>query len=149
MRKILFAVCFVALPLWLSAPLTGAQAGQAGSADSGAGREAKGQSAAYQSKVQELAAIRGELKVKQEELARLRHKWAVNKGRTPTAEEIKEFEEKRAKGPVTVEDNPFINRNSLSTPGRWRAAYYKKLAEINDDREKIKLLENELDALKQ
>jgi len=149
MKKILFAVCFVALPLWLSAGLTEAQSEQPVSADSTAGSKGKEQNAKYQALQQELKMLRDGLKVKEAELARLRHKWTVNKGRTPTADEIKTFEEKRAKGPVTVEDNPFVNQNALSSPGRWRAAYYEKLAEINRDKERAKSLEKELDALKQ
>jgi hypothetical protein len=149
MRKILFSVCFVALSFWLSAALTEAQSGQPGSADSNTVREAKDQNAKHQSLVQELDTLRDELTVKQAELANLHHKWTVNKGRMPTADEIKTFEEKRAKGPVTVEDNPFINKNPLSSPSRFRAAYFKKLAEINDDEVRVKLLEKELGALKQ
>jgi hypothetical protein len=149
MRKILFSVCFVAFPFWLSAALTEAQSGQPGSADSSTVREAKDQNAEYQSLVQELNTLRDGLAVKQAELDKLRHKWTVNKGRMPTAAEIKKFEEKRAKGPVTVEDNPFINKNPLSSPSRFRAAYFKKLAEINDDEVRVKMLEKELDALKQ
>jgi hypothetical protein len=149
MKKLLFAICFVALPLWLAATLTVAQSEQPGSAGSIAGSESKVRNAKYQSLVQELKILQDGLAVKQAELAKLRHKWTVNKGRTPTADEIKTFEEKRAKGAVKVGDNPYINKNPLSSPGRWRAAYYEKLAEINRDKERSIRLEQELDALKQ
>jgi hypothetical protein len=149
MKNLLFAICFVALPFWLVATLTEAQSVQPGSADSTAASEAKGRNAKYQSLAQELNSLHEGLAVKQAELAKLRHKWTVNKGRTPTAEEIKTFEEKRAKGAVKVEDNPYINRNPLSSPGRWRAAYYKKLDEINKDKERANRLEQELDELNQ
>ena len=92
----------------------------------------------------ELKAIQEALPGKQEELARLRHKWTVAKGRTPTAGELKEFEKKRAKGRVSVEDNPYINKNPLSTPGPARMAYYKKLEEIRKDEESIRQLEKDL-----
>jgi len=143
MKKLLFAICFVALPLWLPAGLSQAQPEQI------TGPAAKEQNAKHQALDQELKMLRDGLKVKEAELARLRHKWTVNKGRTPTADEIKTFEAKRAKGPVKVEDNPFVNNNPLSSPGRWRAAYYKKLAEVNKDKERANSLEKELDALKQ
>jgi len=149
MRKILFSVCFVALPFCLSAAPTLAQSGQPSSANSKTALEENGQNAKYQSLVKELNTLLDGLAVKEAELDKLRHKWTVNKGRMPTAEEIKTFEEKRAKGPVTVEDNPYINKNPLSSPSRFRAAYFKKLAEINDDKVRARQLEKELDALKQ
>ncbi|HBG04625.1 MAG: hypothetical protein A2075_06925 [Geobacteraceae bacterium GWC2_58_44] len=92
----------------------------------------------------ELQAIRQALPAKKQELARLYRKWSVAKGRTPTEEEIKEFEKKRAKGEATFEDNPYINKNALSTPGPARQAYYKKLAEIKKDEERVRQLEKEL-----
>jgi hypothetical protein len=143
MKKLIFAICFVALPLWLSAGLTQAQPGQT------AGTGSKERSAQYQALDQELKMLRDGIAVKEAELARLHHKWTVNKGRTPPADEVKAFEAKRAKGPVKVEDNPYINKNPLSSPGRWRAAYYEKLADVNKDKERANSLEKELDALKQ
>lgn len=147
MKNLLVAICFIALALWLSIALTEARPALAGSAGAIAGNGSKDQNEKYQSLVQELKILREGLEAKQAELARLRHKWMVNKGRTPTKEEIKAFEEKKAKGTVKVEDNPYVNRNPLSTPGRWREAYYAKLAEVNKDEERVKLLQKELDEL--
>jgi hypothetical protein len=148
MKNLLIAICFVALPLWLATTSTEAQSVQSGSADSITGSESKDGNAKYQSLVQEIKMLQEGLIVKQAELAKLRHKWTVSKGRKPTEEELKEFEEKRAKGEGKVEDNPYVNKTPLSSPARWRAAYYEKLAEITKDRERLIRLEQELDAQK-
>jgi hypothetical protein len=148
MRNLLFAICFVTLLFWLTTTMAEAQSVQPGPADSIAGSESKDPNAKYQILMQELKMLQEGLAVKQAELAKLRHKWTVNKGRTPTKEELKEFEEKRAKGVVKVEDNPYVNKSPLSSPGRWREAYYEKLAEINKDKERSICLEQEIDALK-
>jgi hypothetical protein len=92
----------------------------------------------------ELQTLRRELPAKKQELARLHRKWLVAKGRTPTEKEIKEFEEKRAKGEAKLEDNPFINKNPLSNPVPARVAYYKKLEEVQRDEGRIRQLETEL-----
>lgn len=92
----------------------------------------------------ELQTIKQALPAKKQELARLYRKWSVAKGRTPTAKEVEEFEKKRAKGKATVEDNPYINKNPLSTPGVARLAYHKKLEEVRKDEERIRQLEQDL-----
>ena len=92
----------------------------------------------------ELQTIQDALPGKKRELARLRHKWLVAKGRTPSAQEVQDFEQKRAKGATTVADNPYINRNPLSTPAYARTAYFKKLEEIKQDEERILRLEKAL-----
>jgi hypothetical protein len=91
----------------------------------------------------ELQSIKQALPAKKQELARLYRKWSVAKGRTPTAKEVEEFEKKRAKGKATFEDNPYINKNPLSTPGIARLAYHKKLEEVNKDEERIRQLEQD------
>ena len=144
MKKQLFAICVVAIAFWLRPPMTEAQAAQPGSADSVADSESKDHNTKEQSLAQELKMLREGLAIKQAELARLRHKWIVSKGRTPTEEELKIFEEKRAAGEVKAEDNPYVNKTPLSSPGRWRAAYYEKLAEINKDKDRLIRLEHEL-----
>jgi hypothetical protein len=96
---------------------------------------------------QQLEQIRKELAAKKSELARLRHRWAVAKGRTPTEKELKDYEEKKKKGKVTAADNPYVNKSALSLPGPRRAAYYRKLHEIEQDEERIRELEKELETL--
>jgi hypothetical protein len=102
----------------------------------------------------ESAKLAGELKkleeglpAKKEELARLRRKWVVVKGRTPTAKELEAFEKKRVEGEAAIEDNPFVNKSPLSSPGRYRVAYYRKLEEIRRDEMRIEQLRNEIKAL--
>ena len=92
----------------------------------------------------ELQSIKQALPAKKQELARLYRKWSIAKGRTPTAKEVEEFEKKRAKGKATFEDNPYINKNPLSTPGVARLAYHKKLEEVRKDEERIRQLELDL-----
>jgi hypothetical protein len=95
-------------------------------------------------RLRELQALRQMLPDKKKELAKLRHKYVIAKGRNPTKEEIEKFEKKRAKGDAKFEDNPYVNHNPLSTPGPSRVAYYKKLEEIKKDEERIRILESEL-----
>lgn len=85
--------------------------------------------------------------VKKQELERLQHKWAVVKGRTPTGEELQEYEKKKAEGTATSKDNPYINKSPLSSPAPARAAYYKKLEEVRQDEQKARELESQLQAL--
>lgn len=92
----------------------------------------------------ELRQLESGLPAKKAELARLHRKWVVAKGRMPTAEELKTFNEKSAEGTVKVEDNPFVNKSALSTPGRHRIAYFQKLDEIRADEKRIATLRNEL-----
>ncbi len=125
-------------------PPTASQASSSGQA-AGTGKSAK--QAEYERLQQELAALREGLSEKKKELAKIHHKWLVIKGRNPSQKELKDFEEKRKKGPVAVADNPYINRNPLSTPGRYREAYYKKQAEIKQDEEQIDRLNAEISAL--
>lgn len=96
---------------------------------------------------EELKQIEAGLAVKREELARLRRKWVVVKGRTPTAKEIEKYEEKLAKGKAKVEDNPYMNKSPLSSPGIYREAYYQKLREIRRDEERIAVLKEKLAGL--
>jgi hypothetical protein len=95
----------------------------------------------------ELEAIQKGLVGKRKDLEKLHHKWVVAKGRTPTAQEAKDFEIARAKGKVKPEDNPYVNKSALSTPGRARAAYHKMLDEVRADEEKIHQLEKDLNAI--
>jgi len=92
----------------------------------------------------ELMSLRAGLAAKKKELDRLHHKWSVVKGRTPTEEEVEEFEKKRAKGKATFKDNPYVNKKPLSSPGPARIAYFKKLEEVRRDEEKLRQLEQEL-----
>ena len=96
---------------------------------------------------QELKTLQERLAVKKKELARLHHKWSVAKGRTPSEKEIEEFEEKRAQGKATYKDNPYVNKNALSSPVPARVAYFKKLEEVRKDEERIRQLEQELQRL--
>jgi hypothetical protein len=97
---------------------------------------------------EELKKLQDGLPAKKKELARLHRKWVVVKGRMPTADELKKFEEKQADGEVKIEDNPYVNNNPLSSPGRHREAYYRKLYEIRNDEERIAALQDRLNALK-
>jgi hypothetical protein len=138
MRLLLFAICIVAIATWLSPTLTEAQPGS----------ESKDGNAKYESLAREVKMLQESLAVKQAELSKLRHKWTVSKGRTPTKEELIKFEENRAKGEVKIGDNPYVNKTPLSSPARSRSAYYEKLAETNKVKEKLTRLEQELAALK-
>ena len=97
---------------------------------------------------QELKGLQARLAAKKKELARLYHKWSVAKGRTPTKEEIEEFEKKRAAGKATFKDNPYVSKNPLSRPAPARLAYFRKLEEVRKDEEKLRRLEMELQALR-
>jgi hypothetical protein len=92
----------------------------------------------------DLQSLKQELPGKKRELAKLHRKWLVAKGRTPTKEEVKKFEEKLAKGEATEEDNPFVNKTRLSNSSPARAAYFKKLEEVSKDEARIGQLEREL-----
>jgi len=96
----------------------------------------------------ELKKLEDGLASKNEELGRLRRKWVVVKGRTPTDAELEKYEKKRVKGDATVADNPYVNKSPLSSPGRYREAYYRKLEEIRRDEERIAQLRNEISSLK-
>jgi hypothetical protein len=148
MKNLLIAICFIACSLWLASTSTEAQSEQPGSANPIAASESTGTNTQYQSLAQELKTLQDGLVVKQAELAKLRHKWTVSKGRTPTGQEVKDFEAKRAKGEATAEDNPYVNKSPLSSPVRARAAYYVKLAEIKKDRERVGRLQQEIGALR-
>jgi len=102
----------------------------------------------YDSLSTELTQLESGLPAKKTELARLHRKWVVAKGRMPSSKELKAFEEKRSEGEVKLEDNPFVNKSPLSSPGRYRAAYYQKLDEIKTDEARIATLRNELNALR-
>lgn len=84
---------------------------------------------------------------KRTELGNLRRKWIGLKGRTPTPKEIAEFEKKKAKGPVSFADNPYYNKNPLGAPGRAREAYYRKLADVKKDEERIAEIRNALQSM--
>ena len=95
----------------------------------------------------ELKTIQDGLPGKKEELDKLHHTWTVRKGRTPTKGETTAFENKQAKGETTLNDNPYIGKSALATPGTAREEYYKKLDEIRKDEERIHQLEGDLEAL--
>lgn len=94
----------------------------------------------------ELNKLREDLAAKQAELARLRRKWQLAKGRNPSPKEIKEFEKKRAEGKATFKDNPYVNKSPLSSPIPARIAYFKKQEEVQKDEERIRQLEQQLQA---
>jgi len=96
---------------------------------------------------EELKQLEDGLPAKKTELARVHRKWVVAKGRMPSKEELEEFEEQRAEGEPDNEDNPYVNKNPLSSPGRYRAAFYKKLAEIRGDEARIATLRDEIRTL--
>jgi hypothetical protein len=141
--KRLSAVCVVILILAL-ASLAGVKTAQSETEPVGNVHENQ----KLQALIQELKQLQEGLAAKEAELARLRHKWIVNKGRKPTKEELAEFEEKRKKGKLKPEDNPYINKSPLSSPARARAAYYEKKAEIEKDKARAALLERQISALK-
>ncbi len=91
----------------------------------------------------ELQALEEGLPAKYRELAQLRRKWVLAKGRTPTAAELETYREKLAKGTATAADNPYVNKSALNSVGRRRAAYYKKLAEVRADESRIAQLRQE------
>ncbi|RQW83846.1 MAG: hypothetical protein EHM79_15190 [Geobacter sp.] len=101
----------------------------------------------YESLNSELQQLESGLPAKKKELARLHRKWVIAKGRMPTTKELKTFEEKSASGPVEIADNPFVNKSPLSSPGRYRVAYFQKLDEIRADEERIATLRNEISAV--
>ncbi len=110
-------------------------------------RDGKAGQADYARLSEELKRLEAGLPAKREDLARLRRKWVAVKGRMPTAKEVKEFEKKRAKGEADFEDNPYVNKNPLSSPGIYREAYYKKLNEIRSDEARIAKLKEEIAGL--
>ena len=93
----------------------------------------------------QLNKVRAELAVEKKELARLRHRWMVKKGRTPTLEEAKSFQKLLAEGKTTERNNPYLAKSPLSAPGSARAAYYKKLEEVQKDEALERRLEQELE----
>lgn len=125
-----------------TAPAAAAQAVQ-GAAPSPASNVASAGQAGISA---ELQGLREGLEAKRKELDRLHHKWSVAKGRTPSKDEVEEFEKKRAKGKATYKDNPYVNKKPLSSPAPARNAYYKKLDEIRNDEERVRQLELELKA---
>ncbi|GFO68286.1 hypothetical protein GMLC_18650 [Geomonas limicola] len=146
-----FASAILAALIWVAAAASAAHCATEGG-KTAAEPAAKGTAARSSSRSEalalELKTLKDALPAKQAELAKLRHRWLVAKGRTPTAAEIKEYEKKRAKGKVTVEDNPYVTKTPLSNPAPYRAAYYKKLEEVTRDEEEIARLEQQLAALK-
>jgi hypothetical protein len=101
----------------------------------------------YDALTRELKKIQDALPGKKDELAQLHHKWMILKGKTPTPDEIAAFEKKRAQGAVSVEDNPYVNKNPLTSPGLGREAYYKKLEEIRQDEERVSRIRQMLGSL--
>lgn len=101
----------------------------------------------YERLSEELKRLETGLPAKKEELARLRRKWVVIKGRMPTQQELEDYEEKLAEGEAEFEDNPYVNKNPLSSPGRYRAAYYAMLNEIKGDEARIARLKEEIAGL--
>lgn len=96
---------------------------------------------------QELKTLEEGLPAKQDELNALHRIWVLSMGRLPTDKELQAFAKKQQEGATTVEDNPYVNKNPLSSPGRNREAYYKKLAEVQQDEARIKELQAKLAAL--
>jgi hypothetical protein len=143
--KKLCACCVVAVGFLLAIGLSGVQSEASVSEETPAAAPAGGLSKS-QALAREVKLLQEGLAVKEAELATLRHKWTVSKGRTPTKEEILEFEKERAKGAVKVDDNPYVNKSALSTPARKRAAYFAKLDAITKDKAAIALLEQEIAA---
>jgi hypothetical protein len=147
MKKRLSVITFVLAACFITS-LAGVTPAQAASSSGSLADSGAVKSQEYQALADELKALQDGLAAKEVELAKLRHKWLVSKGRTPTKEEIAAFEKILAQGKAKFEDNPYINKNPLSSPGRWRLAYYEKLAEIDKDKDAIALLEQKIDALK-
>jgi hypothetical protein len=144
------AIRIIALALWAVTGLTGAgaaSASQPGQPDAGVSADGA-RTRTFDSVARELKSLQEGLAAQKAELAQLRHKWTVTKGRVPTEKELKDFEKKKAKGEAKPEDNPYFNKNPLSSPGRWREAYYRKLEEVRKDEERATRLERELDGLK-
>lgn len=96
---------------------------------------------------QEMKALEDGLPAKRDELNALHRIWVISMGRLPTGKELQDFAKKQEEGATTVEDNPYVNKNPLSSPGRNREAYYKKLAEVQKDEARIKELQAQLAAL--
>jgi hypothetical protein len=107
-------------------------------------RDGKARQAEHDRLTEELKQLQDGLPAKKSELARIHRKWVVVKGRMPSKEELKKFDKQQAKGEVDFEDNPYVNKNPLSSPGQYRAAYYKKREEIRLDEERIATLKEEL-----
>jgi uncharacterized protein DUF4124 len=82
----------------------------------------------------ELSQLRDGVPAKRDELARLRRRWVISMGKTPT-------DNLDAPG-------SFSTQSALSTPGRHRAAYFAKKAEIESDEARIADLESQLQKLK-
>jgi hypothetical protein len=141
-RYVLKGALSILLPLLLLSAGTLAQAEDVKPAASGV-LAAQPDRAALE---KELKSLEDALPAKKKELARLHHKWIVAKGRMPTAEEVKAFEQKRAQGTAKFEDNPYVNKKPLSTPGRARQAYYRQLSEVQKDEARISELKKLLSA---
>lgn len=117
------------------------------SVDKAASGGAASNQAKSEAATQELQAIKDALPAKKKELARLHHKLVVVKGRTPTEAELKELDKILRERPITYEENPYVNKKALSVPAPARFAYYKKLQEIQKNEERIRQLEQQLEAL--
>lgn len=96
---------------------------------------------------EERAVIEESLPKKREELNRLHRRWVISMGRNPSQKELEDFAEKQAEGPVSVEDNPYVNKSRLGAPGRNREAYYAKLQEIRGDEARIEEINKQLEDL--
>lgn len=140
MNKRIFGILLVSLVLSTAV----AARADSGSPAIPASSEANGVPAEYARLAEELNQLEAGLPAKREELARLRRKWVVVKGRMPSAEELKKYKDKQAKGKATVEDNPYMNKSPLSSPGLYREAYFNKLNEIRGDEARIARLKDEL-----
>lgn len=101
----------------------------------------------YKKLSNQLKTLQDGLPAKKDELVKLRHKFVVRKGRVPSAKEIKKFESKRTSGSDTAVQNPYVNKNSLTSVGPARAAYYQKLEEVRMDEARIQQLQKELSAM--
>lgn len=101
----------------------------------------------YDALTRELKKLQDALPGKKEELIRLHRKWTILKGKMPASDEIAAFEKKRAQGAVSVEDNPYVNKNPIISPALGREAYYRKLEEIRQDEERISRILQKLGSL--
>lgn len=127
-------------------PLPGQQAVSPVSSQSGAG-SVEARQAERDRLGKELQKLQEKLAAMEGELERLRRKSIFAKGRSPSRKEIEEYEKKRAKGPVSYNDNPYLNKGPFGTPGLTRETYYKKLDEFRMVEQQIDGLRKEINIL--
>ncbi|BEH10010.1 MULTISPECIES: DUF4124 domain-containing protein [Geobacter] len=111
------------------------------------GLDERGWRTRFSSLREELKVIEESLPKKREELNQLHRRWVISMGRVPSQGELKDFAEKQAEGSATVEDNPYVNKSALSTPGRHREAYYAKLQEVRQEEARVGEIKKQLEDL--